>query len=435
MGPIYSIEDAFDLLRRRLSLIALVTVIGTFASIIYALSQGHIYASTEVIQIQRPEIATNLAPTTIDGTAARRLQLIEQRLMTRGTILDVGEKFELFDDASGMTETEKVVRLRSAIEINVIAATGGTGVPDGTVSVVSITAHSDDAYKAQALAQEFSRRTVELASLERLEQARATLNFFRDQQEKVQSEVSALEQEITNYRRENDVAGDGALELRQSEVSTINSTLLDIDRNRIEVIQQIRQIDPNARQSTRDRLIAQFQVELDALDEQEQLLTERRDILLEAMKTSPSIERQLGIYDRELTQLNNQLEVISGRLAEAEVSLRLESERQAERMTVIEPAALPEFPVTPPRRNKAFLGMFLSFALGVGIAILLDILNPVLRSARQMEREIGISPVVCIPVVDEDAHRKRRRGGLGQRLRRLRDAGRKYRAGRRIRHS
>lgn len=435
MGPIYSIEDAFDLLRRRLSLIALVTVIGTFASIIYALSQGHIYASTEVIQIQRPEIATNLAPTTIDGTAARRLQLIEQRLMTRGTILDVGEKFELFDDASGMTETEKVVRLRSAIEINVIAATGGTGVPDGTVSVVSITAHSDDAYKAQALAQEFSRRTVELASLERLEQARATLNFFRDQQEKVQSEVSALEQEITNYRRENDVAGDGALELRQSEVSTINSTLLDIDRNRIEVIQQIRQIDPNARQSTRDRLIAQFQVELDALDEQEQLLTERRDILLEAMKTSPSIERQLGIYDRELTQLNNQLEVISGRLAEAEVSLRLESERQAERMTVIEPAALPEFPVTPPRRNKAFLGMFLSFALGVGIAVLLDILNPVLRSARQMEREIGISPVVCIPVVDEDAHRKRRRGGLGQRLRRLRDAGRKYRAGRRIRHS
>ena len=435
MGPIYSIEDVFDLLRRRASLIALVTVIGAFASVIYALSEGHVYSSTEVIQIQRPEIATNLAPTTVDGSAARRLQLIEQRLMTRGTILEVGERFDLFDGADDMTETEKVVRLRSAIDINVVAATGGTGVPDGTVSVVSITAQADDPYEAQALAQEFSRRTVELASLERLEQARATLNFFRDQQDKMQAEVSALEREITQYRRDNDVAVDGAVELRQSEVSTINSSLLEIDRRRIEVVQQIRQIDPNARQSTRDRLIAQFQVELDGLDEQENLLTERREMLLEAMKTSPAIERQLGLYDRELTQLNNQLDVISGRLAEAEVSLRLESERQAERMMVIEPAALPEFPITPPRRNKAFLGMFVSFALGLGLAFLLDLLNPVLRSQRQMEREIGISPVVCIPVVEDDGPRRRPREGWFQRLRRGREAVRKYRAGRKARPS
>ena len=127
--------------------------------------------------------------------------------------------------------------------------------------------------------------------------------------------------------------------------------------------------------------------------------------------------------------------MISGRLAEAEVSLRLESERQAERMMVIEPAALPEFPITPPRRNKAFLGMFVSFALGLGLAFLLDLLNPVLRSQRQMEREIGISPVVCIPVVEDDGPRRRPREGWLQRLRRGREAVRKYRAGRKARPS
>lgn len=409
MGPIYSIEDVLDLLRRRAALIALVTFVGGILSAIFALSEQHVYASTEVIQIQRPEIASSLAPSTVDGSAARRLQLIEQRLMTRGTILEVGEKFGFFDDMDGMTETEKVAVLRDAIEIDVVAAAAQGGMNDGSVSVVSILARASDPYLAQSLAQEFGARTVDLAAMDRLEQARATLDFFHDQEQKMLDEIAALEHEITEYRLNNDVAVQGAIDLRRSEVGTINSTLLEIERDRISVAQQMRQIDPNARQSTRERLMADYNADLDALDEQMRLLVERREVLLNAMKTSPDIERQLGIYDRQLTQLNDQLEIISQRLAEAEVSLRLEGERQAERMTVIEPASLPELPITPPRRNKAALGLFASFFVGAGLAFLLDILNPVLRSARQMEREIGIAPVVCIPVVEENRGRRRKR--------------------------
>ncbi len=416
MGPIYSIADAIDLLRRRARLIAIVTFIGSIVSVFIALSEAHVYESVEVIQIQRPEIATTLAPSTVDGSAARRLQLIQQRLTTRGTILEVIDKFNMFEDRDDMTETQKVVRLRNAIEIDDIAAAQG-GIEDGTVSVVTVIARDSDPYLAQALASEFARRTVELAAMERLQQARATLDFFAEQEDRMVSSINALEEEITDFRLRNDVAIDGTLEFRRSEISTINAALLEIERERIGLMQEAQQIDPNARESTRLRLMAEFNSELASLDEQSKLLNERRNQLQDSIKTSPEMDRQLGIYDRQLEQLNQQLDVISNRRVEAEVSLRLETQRQAERLTVIEPAAFPELPITPPRRNKAIVGALASFVLGVGIAFLLDLMHPVLRSARQMEREIGIAPVVCIPMVGDDEPR-RPKNGLFARLRR-----------------
>lgn len=99
---------------------------------------------------------------------------------------------------------------------------------------------------------------------------------------------------------------------------------------------------------------------------------------------------------------------------------RLEIDRQSERLVVIEPAALPDYPITPSRKRNALLGVAASFIAGLGVAFLLALRRPVLRTADQMERETGITPVIAIPEV---ALGKRRKGGgsLAQRLiRRLR---------------
>lgn len=104
---------------------------------------------------------------------------------------------------------------------------------------------------------------------------------------------------------------------------------------------------------------------------------------------------------------------MAARRNEAEVGFRLETARQSERLTVIEPAPLPDYPVTTARKKKALMGAAASLMLALLAAFLLDLRRPVLRTAAQMERETGLAPVVSIPVMDTRPPRRgvfRRRG-------------------------
>ena len=86
MGPIHTFDDIKDMVRRRIWVILLFTVLGCIASVLFALSRPHVYLSSEVLQIERPRITDELAPSTVEGSSARRLQLIEQQLMARDTV-------------------------------------------------------------------------------------------------------------------------------------------------------------------------------------------------------------------------------------------------------------------------------------------------------------------------------------------------------------
>ena len=89
----------------------------------------------------------------------------------------------------------------------------------------------------------------------------------------------------------------------------------------------------------------------------------------------------------------------SARRADAEVAVRLETERKSERLVVLEQADLPIHPATASRTRFVILSTGASLALGIVLAFIQELRHPIIRSAQQMEREIGISPVVTLPNV------------------------------------
>lgn len=396
MGPIHSLGDILDMVRRRALLILAIIALGSAVSVLFALSRQHVYRSTEVIQIEQPRVADELAPSTVGGSSARRLQLIQQRLMTRGTMLELIDRYGLFRDAPGLTETEKVALMRESIFIEGQAAAREGYSDDGTISVLSITAEMPTPRQAQAVASDLAARTVELSAASRIEEARETLAFFTRQEEVLARRIAQLEDEIARFRLANDLSIEGSLQFRRDEIAAIRQALLDIERERITVERELNQITSTV-QINNSRLTAPLQTRLDALEEQ-RLLLERRAAQLETqIGTSPEVQRALNEFQRDLTQLQTQFDVIQTRRAEAEVGFRIESQRNSERLTVIEAAALPELPITPPRKRFAIMGAAASAVLALLIAWLLELRNPVIRSAAQMQRELGIMPVVSVP--------------------------------------
>lgn len=400
MGPIFTLDDFIDMTRRHLRLIMSLTAVGCVFSVLFALSQPHVYQSTEVIQIARPMIANDLARSTVAGSSARRLQLIEQRLLARGSMLEIIDAFNLYSEFPALKPGELVALLRKSIRIEGVAAAREGSSDDGTISVLSISAAMPHAIQARQVASEIANRTINLSVNSRIEQARETLAFFDTQSRQLTSEVTTLDAEIAAFRIDNDLTLPGSIEFRRDEISTLNEALLDIDREMILINRESDLAQRSERKATAKRMLADFNEQLTTLAAQRKLLQDRKSELERSLDTSPEIERQLGAYERHLAQLHDELDVIATHRAEAEVGFRLETERQGERLTVIEPAALPDYPVKGGRKRIAIMGGALSVMLSFVAAFLLELRNPVIRTARQMEREIGFAPVVSIPFLD-----------------------------------
>lgn len=403
MGPIHSLDDIIDMVRRRAPVMLFVICLGCILSIWIALNQTHLFSSSEVIQIARPKIADELAPSTVAGSSARRLQLIEQRLMARDSLLQAIENHGLFADQPELRSSEKVNLLRQSIQIQGVAAAREGYSDDGTISVLTITATLETPGQAQAIAHEFAKRTIEFSINSRIAQARETLDFFVLQEEKLIARVTVLENRIAAFENMNDISIAGGVEFRRSEIAVLNSAILDIDRQQITLRREADQVDRTVRQATATRMLADLQDEMDGLNAQRSMLMDHKLTLEKAIETNPEIQRELGTFERQLTQLQNQLDETSLRRTEADVGFRLESERQSERLTVLEPASLPDFPVTPSRKKLALIGAVFSVVAALGVALLLEIRNPVIRTASQMQRELGFAPVVSIPFLDASA--------------------------------
>ena len=431
MGPIYTWQDFLDMTRRRLVVILVVIVLGCIGSFYWAMSYVHLYESSEVIQVEQPKINDELARSTVEGSSARRLQLIQQQLMARASLEKIIEKYNIYSNLTALKPSEKVQLLRESVSLNGVAAAREGFEDDGTISVLTITVQMEEAQLARDVTHEFAEQTRALMSAQRREQTELTLAFFEQQEQVVLDNIASLEAGLEAYRLENDLTLEGGIEFRMNEMAQLNEAILGLDREIISVQLARSQIDRTGRASTVEREERELDAQLQTLTQQRSLLDARRSGLQEAIQGSPEIQRTLADFERRMEQLRAQLEVISTRRNEAQVGFNLERGAQGEQLTTIEEARVPDYPITMSKKKRAIMGAIASTGLAFIIAWLLELRRPVIRSARQMQRETGILPVVSIPELSPKYQNSKWRAARDKR----RAAGQAGRAARMARNS
>ncbi len=397
MSAIQSMPDLMRLLHRRLWLIALVGVIGAALSVLIALSQPKVFQATAVIQIESPQVGSDLAGQTIATDANHRLQLIEQRLMARDNLVKVIERHGLFANVPNMPLAEKVHQLRISARITPITV-GIPGMgPATTPSGLSVTVNLNDPVKAAEVANDFVETVITQNRERRMDLVRETLDFFSTEEARVSAQIAEVEGVIADFKRANGASLPSSITPVREELRTLNETLLALD-------QQIIALET---ESTRQRQEV-FARQIGQLTDQRALVSARIAANEAALAAAPRVERELGALTRNLTQLQDQLSTITTNRVEAEMASVLESRQQQERFEILETAIPPEFPVSASRKKLAIAGALASLVLGLALVITLELLNPAIRSAAQLEKELEITPVVTIPVVRLRHERRRR---------------------------
>ena len=397
MSAIQSMPDLMRLLHRRLWLIALVGVIGAILSVLIALSQPKVFQATAVIQIESPQVGSDLAGQTIATDANHRLQLIEQRLMARDNLVKVIERHGLFANVHNMPLAEKVHQLRISARITPITV-GIPGMgPATTPSGLSVTVNLNDPVKAAEVANDFVETVITQNRERRMDLVRETLDFFSTEEARVSAQIAEVEGVIADFKRANGASLPSSITPVREELRTLNETLLALD-------QQIIALET---ESTRQRQEV-FARQIGQLTDQRALVSARIAANEAALAAAPRVERELGALTRNLTQLQDQLSTITTNRVEAEMASVLESRQQQERFEILETAIPPEFPVSASRKKLAIAGALASLVLGLALVITLELLNPAIRSAAQLEKELEITPVVTIHVVRLRHERRRR---------------------------
>ncbi|WP_417733769.1 Wzz/FepE/Etk N-terminal domain-containing protein [Roseovarius sp.] len=386
MGSIQSLPGLLRMLRRRLWLIVLVTVVGCVGAVIFALNKPRVFEATAVIQIETPQVGRDVTGRMVPTDAMQRLQLIEQRLMARDNLIKVIDKHDLFANAPKMPLPQKIYNLRMSTRIEQISV-GLQGVAT-TPSGLSVTVRLGDPQKAADIANEFVDTVLTQNRERRLALVRETLGFYSTEEARVSAQIASVEAEIAEFKRANADALPANAGALRAQLNMLNETSLEIER----------QIIALETDSSRQRQEV-FTRQAEQLGDQRALVEARISGIEEAIIAAPRVERELGALSRKQTQLQEQLNTITRNRVEAEMASVLENSQQQERFEILETAIPPAIPVSASRKKLALMGGAASLLLGLVLALVLELMNPALRSAEQLEQELEITPVVTIPVI------------------------------------
>jgi uncharacterized protein involved in exopolysaccharide biosynthesis len=333
------------------------------------------YLSQGRILIESQQIPVELVRPTVTATAAARVQVIEQRVMTRDNLLSVVNKFQLFANEKNwlrqtvrLSGTDALDKMRAQTLIKPIALERDQGGPRRNENTIafSVSFEHENPELAARVANELV--TLILAEDARTRNSRATetTQFLAREQKRLEGEAAAVEAQIADLKRKNQDALTGKpleqLGLLKTELQQ-KSALYSPSHPALRPLQQqIAALEKLAAQS------AEFTAALDLLD-------------------------------RQHSAIQKDFDDVAAKLLVARRGETLERNQQSERLVVIEQPVVPTTPVKGNRLKMLAAVFGAAIASGLGMAVAMELLDRTVRSSLDLARVIDSDLIVSMPYI------------------------------------
>jgi polysaccharide chain length determinant protein (PEP-CTERM system associated) len=444
----------FSLFLRRLHYFLLVAVVISAAAVIAAMSLPPAYESQTRLLIEGPQIPRELASSTVNVSSREQLQIIEQRLMTRANLLDVARSQNVFENIGNMSADAIVgaMRARTSIERR-----GGRNA----APILTLSFEARQPAITSAVLNEYLTLIEQQNSQFRSDRAGNTLEFFQDEVARLGEDLDAQSARILEFKSENAEALPENQQNRLNQQTRLEDEIRRIERdieglrNQSERLVQIfettgqigdesnlppdlrrlrdmrRQLEdalllysesnPRVtmmqariarleervaereaergpeRSSTLDLQLNEIETRISTLEERRAEVEERLERVNESLEKTPANSVALGELQRSYNNIEDQYNTAVDRLARASTGQRIESLSQGGRISVIEPPATPNQPTKPNRVMIAGGGTAFGIMAGLGLVVLIELLNRTARRSEDIISRIGVQPLATIP--------------------------------------
>jgi len=154
--------------------------------------------------------------------------------------------------------------------------------------------------------------------------------------------------------------------------------------------------------------IKNTKLELKALNAEKERLQQQIDIYNKRIEDTPKVEEQLVELTRGYNTVRKIYDSLLSRKIAAEQAQALEQLQEGEQFRVIDPARIPQQPVKPKIKRVLAITFLAAIAFAFGLAFVKDIMSGVFYDIDEIENELGLYVIACIPFIPTPDQKKKR---------------------------
>jgi len=230
MGDDFSLEDLMIILRRRFKffLIPVIILVPILSLIVMVLPPQ--YKSEGVMLIESPQISEELVRSSSSTRALERIEVIRQRIISRPVLLEIADGNGLFaNKGSNYSSTKKVKKMRDRLKIATVQSDIITNRPGGNAIAFRLSYKDRSAIKATQAANDFINRFEAEHRKQTAKNASDTTEFFEEKTREFTAELQAKQQEIANFKQENEGALPEQLALHQRQLERFGTQMAQLE--------------------------------------------------------------------------------------------------------------------------------------------------------------------------------------------------------------
>lgn len=436
--------------QRRYHMIACL-VIAVAIGVGLAFSLPRTYRSTATLLVQSQDLPTTIVDAPANGAVEQRIARIREQVLSRGDLIQLIEQNDLYEKERQSQPLSKIIEtMRHATSVGALSSDIGqqSGTQNNTIAIAMSFDYPDPA-KAQAVLQSFVTKFLSMSSEDVEDQASITVRFLQDQANKLQAQISDIEGQITALKERNGAAlantgappliDTGSFSAQITSLQNENRQLIAQSRHpaqtnnalaaaeaqlaaaqaqysdnhpdviaakeRVSELRKMTQQSGNSDNSIQEQIAANNQAIHQLMGQRDEMLS-RANAAMAGQSRAPAIMEQAMQLENRATTLRNQYQSVSENLLKAQNGARMASEQRAERLSLVEPANLPDHPFSPNRLLLIGAAAILGLGLGLFVALGLEFVNRPVRSPRQLE-QLGLPVIGIVPLIHSKPRARR----------------------------
>lgn len=130
------------------------------------------------------------------------------------------------------------------------------------------------------------------------------------------------------------------------------------------------------------------------------------------VEDTPRKEQELLLVERDYNNIKKSHNELLSRKLEAEISFNMEKKQKGEQFQIIDPATLPEKPISPNMKILFLLTLVAGPNIGLGLIFLMEYFNTSFRNPEDLESYLDLSVLATLPIVYHEKDKRKQRLSL-----------------------
>jgi uncharacterized protein involved in exopolysaccharide biosynthesis len=355
--------------------------------------QRPIYRAEGKILVESQAIPKDLVKPTITDSADQRIQIIQQRTMTRDNLLRIVREFGLFpQERRWMSGSQLLDLMKARTKFELVDLNLPMQQQFGNTIAFTLSFDYEDPGTAARVANEFLTGILNDDVINRTNRATETTRFMEQEVKRSQGVVAAIEAKMTEAElRPPDPAQEVPEELKMQRD--------ELTKLKFDLVQK------TAVYSSAYPEVKSLKKRIAALEK----------VVADAPKMAKPVARSdngVGVLKQQLTAAEAQLDVANRKLSDARLGESLESNQESERLQVIDQPVVPQTPVKPNRPKMFALVFALAAMFGLALVMIAETFDKSIHGSHDLAGIVDSRLVLAIPYIATLTEERRKKTKL-----------------------